>query len=241
MSLTFRTPGPWGPGTGTPLTHTQVDTNFHELHLLIQAASSPETRGIDSITTNGSQMTIYLTDGSTQGPFTLPRATMEWKGTFTPTMGYSINDVFTEPLTNSVYLVLVPHSGAATFDPNREIGGTQVYRKMIQGVNADTAVVTRTGLGDFTLDAASMRKYYRIAEATAIEITIPDDAVVNFPINTQIEFYQAGPGTVTISAPWGLLNIAEDRAPTTKGQGAIMAIKKVGLNEWDCVGLLAEV
>ncbi len=241
MSLTFRTPGPWGPGTGTPLTHTQVDTNFHELHLLIQAASSPETRGIDSITTNGSQMTIYLTDGSTQGPFTLPRATMEWRGNFTPTMGYSINDVLAEPISGSVYIVQVPHSGDPAFDPNRQIGGQQVYRKMLQGVSADTATVTRTGLGDFTLDIGSVRKYYRIAQADPVEVIVPDDAVVNFPINTQIEFYQAGPGPVTVTVPWGLLNIAEDRAPTTKGQGAVMAIKKVGPNEWDCVGLLAEV
>lgn len=242
MSLTFRTPGPWGAGTGTPLTHSQVDTNFHELHLLIQAASSPDTRGIDSITTNGSQMTIYLTDGSTQGPFTLPRANMLWQGNFTPTMGYAINDVISEPISGSVYIVLVPHTADATFDANRQIGGQTVYRKMIQGVTPDTTVAKRVGLGGFTLDLSSVRKYYWIAEAAEIDVTIPNDATANLPINTQIEFFQAGSGAVNlISHPDVMMNIADDRTSTTKGRGAVMAIKKVGPNEWDCVGLLAEV
>jgi len=76
MTITYRTAGPWGAGKGANLTPAEVDANFHDLKQAIDTlATNPATPvQIANITVSGSQMTVVMSDGSTFGPFTLPRA-----------------------------------------------------------------------------------------------------------------------------------------------------------------------
>ncbi|WP_217577314.1 hypothetical protein [Mesorhizobium sp. GbtcB19] len=75
-ALTFRTDGPWGAGKGSRLLSTEGDGNIWELAQRIAAiiADIPAPLNISNIEVDGTQMTIWLEDGSFFGPFTLPQA-----------------------------------------------------------------------------------------------------------------------------------------------------------------------
>lgn len=76
---TYRGDGDWGTGKGALLTAEEVDENFwgHEERLAdleTDIAAGPG-RSISSITATGSQITVHYSDGTTDGPFTLPIST----------------------------------------------------------------------------------------------------------------------------------------------------------------------
>ncbi|TIN84365.1 hypothetical protein [Mesorhizobium sp.] len=75
-ALNYVSDGPWGTGTGAPLNVGQFDGNTYELAQRIAAivADIPEPLNISNITLTGTQMRIYLEDGTVFGPFTLPQA-----------------------------------------------------------------------------------------------------------------------------------------------------------------------
>lgn len=87
MTLRYRTTGDWGTGIGANLTAAQVDENFYTLKQQIDTveASGVEGVGITSITVVGTQMTVYLSDGSTQGPFTIQTPRVPTVGTISTT------------------------------------------------------------------------------------------------------------------------------------------------------------
>ena len=62
---------------GSNLTPTEVDTNFTNLKDAVEDLQDNPTppNGIASIVQEGTQLTIYLDDSTTLGPFTLPSAT----------------------------------------------------------------------------------------------------------------------------------------------------------------------
>lgn len=82
MTLTFR------DTKGSNLTPAEADANIRDLDGRITDLedSPPEAVGISNITVVGTQMTIYLADGTVLGPYTLPQAA------FRPSVGAEITD-----------------------------------------------------------------------------------------------------------------------------------------------------
>src|SRR6185503_4753752 len=119
MDVTFRTLGPWGPGLGRNLHPAEIDNNFWNLGQAIVALQNDPTQpnGIASISVSGTQMTIYLHDGSVMGPFTLPVLVFRWRGEWTPDTSYSVLDVFTVQNVG-IFMVLIAHISGTEFDPN---------------------------------------------------------------------------------------------------------------------------
>src|SRR5580765_235351 len=119
VAITYRTLGPWGSGKGANPQPSEVDSNFHALaQAIVDIQNNAETpNAIETITVSGSQMTIYLTDGTVMGPFTLPVLTFRWRDEWDPFASYQVLDVF--KITNvGIFLVQVEHSGTgAPFDP----------------------------------------------------------------------------------------------------------------------------
>lgn len=244
VDITYRTSGPNWTGKGSKLSGAEVDNNFYQLAQAIEAGvGGPGGAGIDNITQNGSQLTIHLTDGTTRGPFTLPVPAFTWRNTWQVATTYSVNDAFTDAASGSTYLVRVAHQSVEPFDPNRQVGGNLVYRKMLQGVVApETNVTVRTNQGNFLLDITSPRRYYRIQDTAEVLVGIPDDTMLNLPVGTEIEFMQYGLFPVTMfAAPGVILFHSIDQLPSTRTQGSVLAIKKVGQNEWDVAGALKDV
>ena len=77
IGLIFRTAGAWGAGKGSNLTPGEVDANFKAIADALDdlEANPPEAVPISNITQSGSSITVWLEDGTSFGPFTLPTAT----------------------------------------------------------------------------------------------------------------------------------------------------------------------
>ena len=119
----------WGIGVNRLLNDYEVDINFYNVELrlgTLEHALVP-ARGILSIQQiNSTQMTVTLTDETIQGPFTMPVVVHNWRGTWAPSTQYYAGDEFT--INNSVYIVLIDHISALTFNPNATDGmGHNLY------------------------------------------------------------------------------------------------------------------
>lgn len=132
MGMTFRTPGAWGAGKGANLDPAEVDENFWELMLRLVAIETnpPAAISIDAITVDGTVMTVHLSDGSTQGPFTLPTSQWQFTGQWRVSTVYFVNDIFS--FDGAIYRVAVAHtSDSTTFDPNALSGSGFVYNLLL--------------------------------------------------------------------------------------------------------------
>lgn len=133
MAITYRTTDgtKWGAGKGSNLTPTQVDINFWELaqRILELEENPPSAKDISNIEVIGSQMKIYLSDGTEFGPYTLPVAMFRYRGEWAPTENYVFMDLVTVP-QRGLYFINVTHTSDAEFDPDKVISGESVYTLM---------------------------------------------------------------------------------------------------------------
>ena len=79
------------------------------------ASAGEAANGIANIAVVGSQMTVYLEDGTVLGPYTLPTAMIQYRGDWTAATAYVEMDLVTIP-DAGVYLVLQDHTSDAAFD-----------------------------------------------------------------------------------------------------------------------------
>jgi hypothetical protein len=151
MTIIYRTVGPWGSGKGANLAPSEVDSNFWQLaEQIVALETNPAVpNGIQSISVSGTQMTIYLNDGSVMGPFTLPILMFRWRGEWTPTTSYAVLDVFTVQNTG-IFCVIQAHTSGGTFDPNIAIGGTPALQQLFGAADASLE-----GLSDVTITAVA--------------------------------------------------------------------------------------
>lgn len=88
--------------------------------------------------------------------------------------------------------------------------------------------------------AADANGYVICTNAGGCVVTIPADAEVNIPIDTEISYRQAAAGVISFDAATGVtISGIAGYADETAYQGAIVTIKKVGADSWDLFGLLA--
>lgn len=149
VELTFRTTDDtkWGAGKGSDLTKGELDNNFWELYVafILQSHSGGSGSGggsgvgIDHFTVTGNFFTVTLTDNSIQGPFPLPTSNWNWTGSWGPIHNYNPFDTFSaiDPITNQIgiYLVLLAHTSAATFNPADNDGfGHDFYTNLVEAI-----------------------------------------------------------------------------------------------------------
>jgi hypothetical protein len=76
------------------------------------------------------QFNLDLSNGGTIGPITLPLSYWNWRGTWTATTVYAVNDVFA--MNGVVYLVLIGTTSSTTFDPGATDGaGHNLFAPML--------------------------------------------------------------------------------------------------------------
>lgn len=129
MPFTYRSPGPWGGGTGSPLTEPQFDGNTYESEQRLNALEAlPLGIGIDYISeAPPNQLFFHLTDHTILGPFTLPFWTPTNVGPFVPFSIEVAGDFVT--FNGSIYLVLINFTAGATFSAGATDGmGHNVYK-----------------------------------------------------------------------------------------------------------------
>ncbi len=83
--------------------------------------------------------------------------------------------------------------------------------------------------------------YHRMTNAAGCAVTIPDNDAVNFPINTELHFRQSTGSPVTfVGDGAAVINGMAGFDDETAGDGAVATLKKVGTDQWDLFGYLAE-
>lgn len=128
MTVVYRGNGAWGTGKGSNLTAAEVDGNFwdHEVRIDAVETAAPSPNEISSITLVGSQLTVTMDDASTFGPFTVPTALFTWRGAWEDATAYSELDLL-YVLGEGMFMVLIDHTSAAPFDAGLLDGGDPVY------------------------------------------------------------------------------------------------------------------
>jgi hypothetical protein len=119
---------------GSPLTSAEVDANFLELRMGLDAilAGEVEPVGIADISVVAGSLTVTLTDATELGPFPIPVSAFNWRGEWANGASYSINDFFTVAGLG-VFLTLEPHfaPGSGPFDPAAVNGSSEpLYRQV---------------------------------------------------------------------------------------------------------------
>jgi hypothetical protein len=138
MTLTYRTGGPWGAGKGTNLTPSEVDQNVYELAQAIVALQDHETagaNGIATVTLADTQMSIFLTDGTELGPFTIPVLKFRWRGEWEPDTSYAELDVV-KVTSVGIFMLQVNSTSNSTFDATETSGDNLVYLQLFGSVDA---------------------------------------------------------------------------------------------------------
>lgn len=133
VSLVYRSTddSKWGPGKDSKLSIPEGDGNLWEIAKALDDLNNnpPTAVSIANIAVVGDSMMIYLTDGSTRGPFTLPVAAFKYRPDgFVDGSIYAALDIF-QVLDMGLYMVLQPHTASAPFNPNASDGsGNPLYQ-----------------------------------------------------------------------------------------------------------------
>lgn len=237
----------WGSGKASNLTPTDVDLNFWELWQAYQAlaAGGAVPAEISNIGVVGSQMTIYLDDGRSFGPFTLPTALPRWRGVWAPATVYSELDLVRQA-EYGTYIVLRSHTSAATFNPNAADGtGAALYSQLMPSIEnrevLDLRITIKTD--DHWLELADAHSLLRMNKADDVWVLIPANADTNFPIGSVITVQQMGAGKVWIAEQYnaGISFVTAEGSDPSNGVAlrkrySTASIIKLGPNEWTVAG-----
>jgi hypothetical protein len=271
MAVVYRTPGPWGAGKGGNLVAAEIDGNFYDVDrrvTVVEDNMPAAANGIAFFSVSGNSFYVHMTDGTIQGPFTLPQQAWNFRGAWTPSTTYNVNDVVTA--NGSTYMVLLNHISALAFDPNaNDHAGHNAYGLLltnpgnsIPAGGATGQYLTKTDTADYvigwqtpvvfpsqalleapnttyTLTLANIASYVRCVNASGCTITVSNDAVLNFPLSTEISFRQCTGAGITLVADTGVtFNPIDGMSAKTARLGAVITAKKIAANKWDVFGLL---
>ena len=208
----------WGTGKGSRLSPQEVDQNFYEVITRIVALEDdpPVPVNISNIQVIGSQLTIFLDDGSSYGPFTLPVAQFRFRSDWLPAVQYYELDLVSVA-GKGLYMVRIDHTSGSTFDENAVDGdGHALYLKVFgedtyvytfgffypgtpgNGMSAGDNMFAHLFVENVFLSAITDSPTARLATATDSALSI--DLYKNLTLIGSIDFEAASTlGTVTIT------------------------------------------
>lgn len=99
-----------------------------------------------------------------------------------------------------------------------------------------SAIGQVTPTDNYTLILTDAGKVVEMDKATAVNLTVPLNATVAFPIGTVIEIWQKGAGQVTVVATGGVTIRSTEGKLKLYGQYAGASLRKRGTDEWVLVG-----
>jgi hypothetical protein len=235
---TYRNTGAWGAGKGSRLTSTEVDTNFygHETRISDLENDPPQAVGISNIEVSGSQVVFYLEDGTQFGPFSLPYAVFNPRGTYAAGASYAAMDLVFAP-ANGLYLVLQAHTAPDVFNPDLTSSGGDVYQ-LIVPVLTPAGIVTVTST-TFEPSPSQAGSYFRCTNSSGCLITL----TTTFTTNDELHFRQAsanGSLSFMVGDTGGAINSVAGKDDGTDHPGAVVTCKYLGEGAWDIFGDLAD-
>jgi hypothetical protein len=106
-------------------------------------------------------------------------------------------------------------------------------------IAAAKLVAINTQLTPYTLVLADGSKAVEVNSASAINVTVPPNSSVAFPIGTVIEITQIGSGKVTVAAGAGVTINSAVPSMATRAQWSSVALRKRGTDTWLLTGDMA--
>jgi hypothetical protein len=224
---------------GSPLTFAEEDGNFSNLDGRVHSLENLSySNPIDAVTVSGNQLTFHYTTAAGGGSDTVTLPTAQWngRGEWAPGVSYAVNDLVSE--SGNLYLVKVAHLSATSFDSGEQIGGQNVYQ-FILGPLGQTKSLALSGSA-YTLQATDNLKYYRTtATGGSVVVTVPLNATVAIPLDSEISFRQSASSVLTFEAAAGVtLNPPPGFSAATNYIGAVVTLKKIATDSWDIFGAL---
>ncbi len=232
---------------GSPITEAEYDGSLHNLDdrttVLEGSSAAGAPYPVDFEINTAGHLDVIMSNSAVIDAGALPAPgsfSTLFKGVWTPLTIYQANDLFTAPNSNWLGVVLIDHTSAAIFDWGANDGmGHDDYAIIIPfSPTPPTLAVSSIA---FTLTLDHVNTYIRStgSNIAGVDVTIPLDASVPFPIDTEIHFCQRG-NQIHFDAAGGVtLNYPIDCYAITAEVGSVATLKKVGTNEWDLFGRLA--
>jgi len=134
---------------------------------------------------------------------------------------------FTTPVLGVASATSLAVSGSVTVGASVSVVGNVVYHI---GINNQTT--------NYTLVLADDGKIVEVLSATAVNVTIPLESSVAFPIGTQITVVQTGVGQITF-VPTGGVTLNGNPGVKTRGQWTAGTLIKRAANTWILLGDLS--
>ena len=138
------------------------------------------------------------------------------------------------PTDNTVSTVKI-QDGAVTLAKLATAVSASIQQMIDASVLAAQQVTINAQTGAYTLVLTDANKAIEVTAASAVNLTIPTDASVNFPVGTVIEVDQMGAGKVTIVGASGV-TIQAAATPTTRTQYSALVLRKRAANLWLVTG-----
>jgi hypothetical protein len=230
---------------GSPITEAEYDGSLHNLDdrvVVNEAATASIVVPVDFEINTAGHLDVIMSNSTVIDAGAIPVAesfAQSYKGNWSPLTHYFENDLFKAPNSNWLGAVLIDHTSASSFDWGATDGmAHDLYAVAVPFSPAPTTVTLTSPAHTLTLD--DINTYIRstsVDTAGSVIITIPTNASVPFPIDTDMHFCQRG-DPITFSHPGVTLHFPADSIATTALVGAVVSLRKVGTDEWDLFGRL---
>lgn len=137
------------------------------------------------------------------------------------------------PLDGTEYLAIIDNPTSASPTPRGTL--TQDIADLINITTVDPNQQTDS----YTLVAADAGKLVNLTKGTAVNLTVPPDTEVDYPLWTLIGLSQGGAGTVTVVAGSGVTLHSLNSKVALSGQYAVASLLKTAPNTYLLFGALA--
>ncbi|QPX62261.1 tail protein [Gordonia phage Lamberg] len=142
------------------------------------------------------------------------------------------------PTDNTVSTAKI-QDGAVTLAKLATAVSTSIQQMIDASVLAAQQVAVNAQTGAYTLVATDANKAVEVTSGSAVNVTIPTNASVGFPIGTVIEVDQMGAGKVTIVGASGVTVQSAVATPTSRAQYSALVLRKRAADLWLVTGDLA--
>jgi hypothetical protein len=237
--VVYRTTDPtkWGTGLGSDLPAVTIDNNNWNLDSRVGLLEGTAiAKQIDYIAESNNALFVHYTDHTIDGPFPMPIATFNWRGSWLPSTAYNLYDVLS--YANGIYLAVMAFTSGSTFATNDGAGHTWLQLMLRYPAVQTLTVTTAT----FQPDLTYANSYIRCTNVSGCTFTIPNDTTVTWAVDTEMHVRDCSSsgsvGVQFVAASGVILNGIEGRLLETDTTGAVVGMKHVAANEWDLWGLL---
>ena len=117
----------------------------------------------------------------------------------------------------------------------RTINGFNLQSNIIL-TNDHIDIVSETITSSVTLNINNKNRILKVNSSSALTLTIPSNASVPFPINTEVAIIREGSGTVSITPGSGVTLLSTDSKRKIKGQYSSAALLKTATDTWLLIG-----